>query len=177
MRARLLGAAIASLITCSPAQSAIWVLDINASIKGTLTVQCAQLGCTTQVTPFSGPVTDTIGVEEFLGSAPISDTIIGRFGGRYGGFQGTIFWDGENLFGRDFLYSEDNFISQPSKQWTGSASTFAVSVHPGSPGPVPEPSTWAMMLLGFGGIGFAMRRRRRVTALRGPRLTSKVEAE
>ena len=25
--------------------------------------------------------------------------------------------------------------------------------------PVPEPATWAMMLLGFGGIGFAMRRR------------------
>lgn len=28
--------------------------------------------------------------------------------------------------------------------------------------PLPEPSTWAMMLLGFGGIGLAMRRRRRV---------------
>jgi len=27
---------------------------------------------------------------------------------------------------------------------------------------VPEPATWAMMLLGFGGIGVAMRRRRRV---------------
>jgi len=27
--------------------------------------------------------------------------------------------------------------------------------------PVPEPSTWALMLLGFGGIGMAMRRRRR----------------
>lgn len=27
--------------------------------------------------------------------------------------------------------------------------------------PLPEPSTWAMMLLGFGGIGLAMRRRRR----------------
>jgi hypothetical protein len=27
--------------------------------------------------------------------------------------------------------------------------------------PVPEPSTWALMLLGFGGIGLAMRRRRR----------------
>ena len=27
-------------------------------------------------------------------------------------------------------------------------------------GAVPEPATWAMMLLGFGGIGFAMRRRR-----------------
>jgi len=26
---------------------------------------------------------------------------------------------------------------------------------------VPEPATWAMMLLGFGAIGFAMRRRRK----------------
>jgi hypothetical protein len=29
---------------------------------------------------------------------------------------------------------------------------------------VPEPATWAMMLLGFGGIGIAMRRRRRTLA-------------
>ncbi|MHA6723182.1 PEPxxWA-CTERM sorting domain-containing protein [Sphingomonas sp. RS2018] len=28
---------------------------------------------------------------------------------------------------------------------------------------VPEPATWAMMMLGFGGIGFAMRRRSTVT--------------
>ena len=28
-------------------------------------------------------------------------------------------------------------------------------------GAVPEPATWAMMLLGFGGIGMAMRRRRK----------------
>lgn len=33
-----------------------------------------------------------------------------------------------------------------------------------STGPVPEPATWAMMLLGFGGIGMAMRRSRRGTA-------------
>jgi hypothetical protein len=31
----------------------------------------------------------------------------------------------------------------------------------GETGGVPEPSTWAMMLLGFGGMGVAMRRRRR----------------
>jgi len=30
---------------------------------------------------------------------------------------------------------------------------------------VPEPQTWAMMLLGFGGIGMAMRRSKRVTRL------------
>jgi hypothetical protein len=27
----------------------------------------------------------------------------------------------------------------------------------------PEPSTWAMMLIGFGGLGFALKRRRRMT--------------
>jgi len=32
-------------------------------------------------------------------------------------------------------------------------------------GAVPEPATWAMMLLGFGGIGFAMRRNRRNATL------------
>jgi hypothetical protein len=31
-------------------------------------------------------------------------------------------------------------------------------------GAVPEPATWAMMLLGFGGIGMALRRRRRGSA-------------
>ena len=32
---------------------------------------------------------------------------------------------------------------------------------------VPEPGTWAMMLLGFGGVGLAMRRRRRSAAFGG----------
>jgi hypothetical protein len=33
------------------------------------------------------------------------------------------------------------------------------------PGSVPEPATWAMMLIGFGGIGMTMRRRRSSMAL------------
>jgi hypothetical protein len=32
-------------------------------------------------------------------------------------------------------------------------------------GAVPEPSTWAMMLIGFGAIGFAVRRQKNKTAL------------
>ncbi|TCP33592.1 PEPxxWA-CTERM sorting domain-containing protein [Sphingomonas sp. BK235] len=37
----------------------------------------------------------------------------------------------------------------------------------GAPGAVPEPATWAMMLIGFAGIGQALRRRR--TAVAAPR--------
>ena len=33
-------------------------------------------------------------------------------------------------------------------------------------GAVPEPASWAMMLLGFGGIGYSMRRRRKPVAIR-----------
>ncbi len=33
-------------------------------------------------------------------------------------------------------------------------------------GAVPEPATWAMMLLGFGAVGFALRRRRQTTTVR-----------
>ena len=35
----------------------------------------------------------------------------------------------------------------------------------GRPNDVPEPATWAMMLLGFGGAGIALRRRRRMADL------------
>jgi len=38
-----------------------------------------------------------------------------------------------------------------------SGSAFAAPPTP----PVPEPATWAMMLLGFGAIGLSMRHRRR----------------
>lgn len=31
-------------------------------------------------------------------------------------------------------------------------------------GPVPEPATWAMMVAGFGAVGYALRRREKVTA-------------
>lgn len=41
-------------------------------------------------------------------------------------------------------------------------------VTPPTPGAVPEPATWAMMLGGFGVVGFAMRRRREATGTATP---------
>lgn len=40
---------------------------------------------------------------------------------------------------------------------------YNISVTPSAIGAVPEPATWGVMLLGFGAMGFAMRRRSKVT--------------
>jgi hypothetical protein len=46
-------------------------------------------------------------------------------------------------------------------------SSFKFSPLVGAPTPTPEPSTWAMMLLGFAGLGFAGYRTSRRTAALG----------
>jgi hypothetical protein len=51
--------------------------------------------------------------------------------------------------------------------YTGGAGSFAGTLTFQA---VPEPATWAMMLLGFGAIGFAMRRRRDTVASRRIRI-------
>ena len=48
--------------------------------------------------------------------------------------------------------SNVNVLANPGYRFT-SAQAFAASV--------PEPGTWAMMLGGFGAVGFAMRRRKK----------------
>jgi hypothetical protein len=68
-------------------------------------------------------------------------------------------------------YDQQNLFSTFSRQYLGSPRslsegmsnfggswTFATTEIPAS-GAVPEPATWAMMLIGFGLVGFAMRKR------------------
>ena len=47
------------------------------------------------------------------------------------------------------------------------------SLAPGVPPPIPEPASWAMMLIGFGGVGAALRSRRRL--VRGRALNRPVD--
>lgn len=69
---------------------------------------------------------------------------------------------GSPMTGTGFLY-QDNAFSAPGiyssttthEQSTLTVSMFTDNLRPG----VPEPSTWALMILGFGAIGAAMRRK------------------
>jgi hypothetical protein len=47
----------------------------------------------------------------------------------------------------------------------GSAETFNVSLVGTPTSGVPEPATWAMMLIGFAGVGAALRRRARAQVI------------
>jgi hypothetical protein len=94
--------------------------------------------------------------------------------------SGTSFDLSGSSFGTPYLFVPAGFVSGSSisstSTWLGS--TFAsLGLTPGTyiyqsqidvvaivrigSAEVPEPSTWAMMLVGFGAIGLAMRRRRR----------------
>lgn len=58
----------------------------------------------------------------------------------------------------------DNWAPSFKIDWTGTKdggyNLVSTDIPVNTPPPVPEPATWALMLLGFGGIGFAMRRSR-----------------
>jgi hypothetical protein len=75
-------------------------------------------------------------------------------------FQGSA----SSPLGGQFLYGAGNINTSPvGAAYTGYSvadmrysATFAAT-----PGGVPEPATWAMLMLGFGGIGFGLRRAHR----------------
>lgn len=87
-----------------------------------------------------------------------------------GNAPGTFFEIPGSRETRTFIDSGTNPLIQQTNDGTRGQYLFqvragSVIVPPPSPGAVPEPSTWAMMVLSFGAIGGAMRRRRVTYAL------------
>ena len=78
--------------------------------------------------------------------------------------NGTDFWTGDSTSG--LVWEVSIATGVIDEQWnTGIAGTFfglsvLGDITSGGGGTVPEPSTWAMMLLGFGGMGFIAYRKR-----------------
>ena len=91
---------------------------------------------------------------------PLSgQTLIGiHFGGGNTGYNGTAFWLLDLSDNTDTISWASNVQMGVSN--AGLYLTGGPRENPDPQGAVPEPSTWAMMLLGFGAIGVGMRRRR-----------------
>jgi hypothetical protein len=93
-----------------------------------------------------------------FGTTMFGQTIIGAHFGNVNGPAGnvSVFW----LF--DFGATGADFVVLDYPQGWSNAALYTTGT--GTPG-VPEPATWAMMLVGFGAAGAALRRGRRKTGL------------
>jgi hypothetical protein len=173
-RTRLIGAALVALCVAAPASAQDYTFDFSTSTalfgasgtgSGTITadgVTFDSRGFTAQmITGISGT---------FNGSAITG--LASPFGANNLYYlTGPSFVDGSglgfltaagtsvNLFYQDTASSYRINTTGPfTSSFVNASSTAVVAA-------VPEPGTWAMMLLGFGTAGVAMRRRRRVTNL------------
>ena len=92
-----------------------------------------------------------------FGTTMFGLTIVGAHFGNVDGSPGnvSVFW----LF--DFGTTGADFVTLDNPQGWSNAALYTT----GTPPSVPEPATWAMMLLGFGAAGAAMRRSRRQNAM------------
>jgi len=77
-----------------------------------------------------------------------------RVSGTYSAFTGLSAFNGTSVNGAWTLTIADQFGAD-----VGNLGSWDLSLN-GVSGAVPEPATWAMMLIGFGAIGVSMRRRR-----------------
>ena len=124
------------------------ILAVNAAIDENLFGQALYL------TEPDGTKSDifgicTCGVNNVLALGFASDTE--TTGVNFGEFSSTPEGNG--------IFDATRFLSASLRD-QGYTATFT------SDGAVPEPATWAMMLVGFGGIGVAMRRKRRTSTAR-----------
>jgi hypothetical protein len=108
------------------------------------------------------------------GSATSASSFSGpQFGFFFDGVAGNIvlpssYSSGDQLGPTTMTFDNNTLaglgLTAGSYQWTWgdgpTADTLAISVA-GAAAAVPEPATWAMMLLGFGGVGLQMRRQRK----------------
>ena len=101
----------------------------------------------------NGPVEDIDSYDDFYG--PSSQTATrARF---LFDVYPDEYHDEYDYFLKTFVTGTGLFLRNPTEQPLGFTVTLSTQT-----GAVPEPSTWALLILGFGAIGGAMRSRRRV---------------
>lgn len=173
--AALLGALL-WIGAASPAQATTVLVGGWGNIPGTLTTYtCTEFPESPPDCPsVTKPATWHFSIQETvdpaaLALAPASfDEQIGTFA--FAGFSialiGTDRWGNDAFQGQnlDIVYLSNLHpcfdFDYPCEWVHGDFSAATFSVRQISPAPVPEPGTWVMLLLGFGGVGFVVRHKK-----------------
>ncbi|WP_294195782.1 PEPxxWA-CTERM sorting domain-containing protein [uncultured Sphingomonas sp.] len=184
----LTGALAASLVGGSASAATITFDDLPGSNRSPFTTSYSEAGFTLSYVSgsiytaknFGNPTPDLY----FSNSAAFDITggvfTLGSFDGAVASGFGDVsyaitgFLNGQNVFSRTVSTTRDSFttLSPGAGNQSFDRVRFSMSTTSSSAnidninvtavrGAVPEPATWAMMIAGFGAIGFAMRRRQR----------------
>jgi hypothetical protein len=162
MRFGVMIAAGAAMLGAGQADAEVFRVQVNGYVTGTkITYGCdGQAYCSTP-SYFAGFVSsgESFGIDLMEGANRF------EFGGPGGFFAGTIINTGRVLTGINLNYATFGCARGSAPAFgcvdvqSATAAKFEVL------GGIPEPTTWALMITGFGAIG-AMLRRRRTAALR-----------
>ncbi|UUR07824.1 PEPxxWA-CTERM sorting domain-containing protein [Sphingomonas glaciei] len=172
MRNWLLTAAVCLLGMASPASAALTQLTISGTATGTQTIiKCPPGAPTSCFTSYpSGNLTQSYAANFSQTILPIDlkegdNSFTYGSVGTIGYYSGIINFSGGVLTGRNLFYSYEDpgvrTITLNSSYINASARSFSVAAVTA----VPEPGTWALMLVGFLAVGSALRRKPRRTLL------------
>ncbi len=156
----------------------------NLAKPGSFTISGALVGSNTFLAALVSPTAWTSGqLDAYLGISASPTNPIGAYLPTTQAFQPTAdgFWVYQADIGTVTLPSnsgaDDSFLLTLDQSlglgsyvtaFINQNGSFGATANSGAileNGGVPEPATWAMMVIGFGAAGFALRRRRRSTAL------------
>lgn len=163
IQALSLATALAALVSPSQAYaSSFFEFSVSAPATGFVLPYCTQAQGPSCATP--RPITGEIKSSTFgqYIEEGVNTFNIGQYNAS-GEYHFTIERRGTQLYGRDIRFGYAPCSAGMCDSTFLSANSFTVSISKG----VPEPTTWAMMILGFGVIGYSLRKRQAVkTAVR-----------
>ena len=170
-RLMIVAAALTGFIAAPASATQFFDVRITGNMLGTTsTVRCNSGSAAGCLATYPGGSSSDIFSRPFTWALGAMNLVEGDNAFSYGSsfgpglYSGTIINHGGILTGRDlqFVFADNSCRSGAigCRNIQASSTSFAVLE-----AAVPEPATWAMMLLGFGAIGFQLRRRRSAAAL------------